>query len=163
MSFCWRYNNFVITRTIPQCITTYYSSDIISGYTINITATTLAQQGTCYFRVTMDGVTSDVAILTISPQKKVTVGTQNESINARTAGQITFPVTTENIINPSYTATVTNLPTGMKVSGQVTISNNYGTLKLEGNTSTVAGIYSTLRLTINGCTVCCIYTRSIRC
>ena len=67
------------------------------------------------------------------------------------AGTLTYPVTT-NIADGTYSATVENRPTGVTVSGQVTISGNAGTLTLAGDTSTVAGTTDTLTLTLDGAT-----------
>ena len=61
-------------------------------------------------------------------------------------------MTTANIPDGSYTVSVSNLPAGVTVSGNVTIAGNTGTLTLAGDTSTVAGTTSTLTLTVNGVT-----------
>ena len=79
----------------------------------------------------------------------VIVGTQNGTLTEGVAGSVTFSVTAANIADGSYTVTVANLPTGVSVQGQVTISNNSGTLTLAGNTSTVAGTTGNLILTID--------------
>ncbi len=81
--------------------------------------------------------------------KSASVGTQVGILTAGVAGAVTFPVTTTNITNGAYTATVANLPTGVAISGNITISGNSGTLTLAGNVSTVAGVTSTLMLTID--------------
>ena len=80
----------------------------------------------------------------------VIVGSQIGAINAGTAGSVSFPVTTGNIADGPYNATVENLPTGMSVSGQVIISSNSGMLTLSGNILTEVGTYTNLKLTING-------------
>ena len=82
------------------------------------------------------------------PVKTVSVGPQSGTLNAGTAGAVTFPVTTTNILNGTYTATVENRPAGVSVSGQVTINNNSGTLTLAGNATTVQGVTGTLTLKI---------------
>ena len=84
--------------------------------------------------------------------KTVSVGVQSGTLNAGTAGTITFPVITTGIANGTYAATVNNRPTGVSVQGQVTINNNTGTLTLAGNTTTVAGTSSSLTLTIDSTT-----------
>jgi len=84
--------------------------------------------------------------------KTVNVATQNESIFGGSAGSVSFPVSTTNIANGSYTATVTNLPANVSVSGEVTLNNNSGILTLEVSTSVFVGIYSNLLLTIDGIT-----------
>ena len=86
------------------------------------------------------------------PVKTVSIGTQNGTLAAAHAGEVTFPVTTANIANGSYTVTVANRPAGITVSGQVTIDNNSGTLTLAGDTSTIEGTTSNLTLTIDGAT-----------
>ena len=84
--------------------------------------------------------------------KTVTVGAQSGALAAGATGTVTFPVTTSNIANGSYTATVANRPNGISVQGQVTINNNTGTLTLEGTSSTVQGNTNNLTLTIDGAT-----------
>ena len=125
------------------------SADRTLTFTIGQDSQTRA--GTYYFRVTINGTESNVGKLVIDA-KTVSVGEQSDTITAGTAGTVTFPVTTANIADGSYTVTVANLPTGVAVSGQVTISNNSGTLTLAGNTSTIAGTTSTLTLTIDNAT-----------
>ena len=104
--------------------------------------------------LTIDGTKSSSFTITIAAAatKSVSVGAQNGTLTEKTAGTVTFPVTTANIANGSYSVTAKNLPTGVNVQGQVDISANKGTLTLAGNTSTVAGTYSTLTLTIDGVT-----------
>jgi hypothetical protein len=84
--------------------------------------------------------------------KSVTVSAQSGTMTAGAAGTVTFAITTANIANGSYPAAVANLPTGVNVQGQVTVSNNSGTLTLAGSIAAVAGTYSTLTLTIDGAT-----------
>jgi len=130
------------------------STTSISGNSasVTITATTAAAAATRYFRVTVAGIQSNVATLTILPAKTVSVGTQVGTLIEKTAGTVTFPVTTTNIDNASYTVTVQNRPLGVDVQGQVQISSGSGTLTLAGNTSTLTGTTSTLTLTIDGVT-----------
>ncbi|MCL2067417.1 MAG: Ig-like domain-containing protein, partial [Treponema sp.] len=99
-----------------------------------------------------DAETSVDAEFTVLTPKTVSVGMQSGTLSAGVAGTVTFPVTTANIANGSYTATVANLPEGVTVQGQVTIDSNSGTLTLAGNTSTAAGTTSNLTLTIDGTT-----------
>ena len=63
------------------------------------------------------------------PVKSVSVGAQSGTMVAGTGGQVSYPVTTENIADGSYTATVANRPSGVTVGGNVAISNNKGTCK----------------------------------
>ena len=93
------------------------------------------------------------AFVTADPlQKTVTVGMQNWTLTAAKSGTVTFPVTTANIADGSYAASVANLPVGVTVVGNVTIVSNSGILTLSGNNTTVAGITNTLTLTIDGTT-----------
>jgi len=82
--------------------------------------------------------------------KTAAVGAQSGTLTQGAAGTVSFPITTANIINGAYPVTVSNLPTGVTVQGQVQINNNSGTLMLSGSTSTVAGVTNTLKLTIDG-------------
>ena len=82
--------------------------------------------------------------------KTVSVGSQSGTLVAGAAGSVTFPVTTTNIANGTYTATVDNRPTGVTVSGSVIINAGSGTLTLAGNSSTLAGVTNTMTLTIVG-------------
>ena len=84
--------------------------------------------------------------------KSVSVGAQSGTLTEKQAGTVTYAVTTTNISNGSYAATVANLPGGMSVSGSVTIATGSGTLTLAGNTSTAAGTTSNLTLAIDGAT-----------
>jgi len=102
--------------------------------------------------LTIDGATSATFALVIDATlpKTVVVGEQNGTLTAGETGTVTFAVTTENIANGSYTVAVANLPVGVTVQGNVTISDNGGTLTLAGNASTVASITTTLTLGIDG-------------
>ena len=122
--------------------------------TVNIAANSRADK--YWFRVTIDGVVSNVGTLIVNPApvKTVSVGAQVGTLTAGTEGTVTFPVSTANIANGSYTVTVANLPMGVGVSGQVTINNNFGTLTLTTSLTagTTAGVTPTLTLTIDGAT-----------
>ena len=82
----------------------------------------------------------------------VVVGSQIGPMIEGVAGTVTFPVTTTNIANGTYTVSVANLPTGVTVQGQVTINNGSGILTLAGDTTTLAGVTNTLVLTLGGAT-----------
>jgi len=103
---------------------------------------------------TGSGVTSPAFTLTISDPyaPTISVGNQVGTLTAGQAGTVTFPITTTNIANGTYTVTVANLPNGVTVQGQVTITNGQGTLTLAGNTSTLAGTTNNLTLTLDGVT-----------
>jgi len=100
------------------------------------------------------GVTADKSVTVTAAQlsKTVAVDAQNGTLTAGVAGTVTFPVTTSNIANGTYAATVANRPSGVTVQGNLTITAGNGTLILAGNTSTNAGSTSTLTLTIDGVT-----------
>ena len=116
------------------------NTSTIAGTTSNLT-------------LSINGATSENFSLAISsPPKSVSVGTQNGTLTAGVSGTITFPVTTANIANGTYTATVANRPAGVTASGTIAISSDSGTLTLAGSTSTVAGTTSNLTLTIDGTT-----------
>jgi len=80
--------------------------------------------------------------------RSIYVGSQVETITEGEAGTVTFPVATQGIQNGNYDATVTNLPVGVTVQGQVAIAGGVGTLTLVGDTTTVAGAYTDLVLTL---------------
>ena len=122
--------------------------------TFTIGQSSQAGAGTYYFRVMINDVESNVGTLVIEPApvKTASVGAQVGTLTAGTAGSVTFSVTTANIADGSYTVTVANRPSGVTISGQVTINNNSGTLTLAGSTNIVAGTTSTLTLTIDGAT-----------
>jgi len=82
----------------------------------------------------------------------VHVGAQTGAMIPGQAGTATFPVITANIPNGNYTVTVANLPGGVTVQGQVTITSGSGILTLAGNTLTLAGVTNNLILTLNGVT-----------
>ena len=83
--------------------------------------------------------------------KTVSVGQQIGTLTAGANGSVTFPVTTANIADGDYPATVMNLPDGV-TAGQVAISDNSGTLTLTGGASTTAGVTNDLTLTIGNAT-----------
>jgi hypothetical protein len=90
-----------ITATVSP-VTSSYSSYV------RFDGTTATKAGSYYFKVTIDGVTSSVATLTIQPLKTVTIGGQSKDIIAGAAGSASFVITTENIamvfgsVMPSY-------------------------------------------------------------
>jgi len=139
---------------LPTGVTVSGNVAIYNNYgTLTLAGSTSTMAGTTSsLRLTIDGTQSNPFTLTISPAatKSVTVGYQNGTLTAGISGSVTFPVTTANIASGTYTVTVTNLPTGVTVSGNVAIYNNYGTLTLAGSTSTMAGTTNSLRLTIDG-------------
>ena len=81
--------------------------------------------------------------------KTVTVGIQNGILIEGIQGSVSFPVTTANISNGTYTPTVANLPAGVTVS-PIVINGNSGTLTLTGDATTTARTVSTLTLIIDG-------------
>jgi peptidoglycan/xylan/chitin deacetylase (PgdA/CDA1 family) len=109
------------------------------------------------FRIGRAGVQfNDLGIQSIKlffTDKKITVGAQNGTLTAGIPGFVTYPVTTENIPNGTYSAAVRNLPFGMGIMfGSVTINNNSGTLTLQTGTAARAIIRNNLALVIDGIT-----------
>ena len=103
----------------------------------------------------IDGATSEPFTLTIAPAipKTVTVGEQEYTLTEGQERTVRFPVTTTGIANGRFASpTVQNLPTGVTVSGSVTITNGAGRLNLVGSASTVPGVYDNLRLVLDGVT-----------
>ena len=82
-------------------------------------------------------------------KKTVKVSAQIGTMTAGLAGTVTYTVTTENISNGDYDATVDNRPAGVTVQGKVTINSGSGTLTLSGSTSTKVGETKNLTLTID--------------
>ena len=84
------------------------------------------------------------------PPKTVTVGVQVGLLMVGEGGTASFAVTTTSISDSTYQAIVAPLPTGVTVSGDITITGGAGTLTLAGSNETMlAGSYS-LTLTIDG-------------
>ena len=100
--------------------------------------------------------TSNSATLMVNaaPIKTVSVGSQNGTATAGTAGSLTYPVTTANIAGGTYAVSVADLPAGVTVSngGNVTISGSSGTLTLTVADTASAGTTGTLVLTLDGAT-----------
>jgi hypothetical protein len=87
--------------------------------------------------------------------ESIKVGTQNGTMTAGTAGDVTFAVTTTGFADGPYRVSVSGRPEGVSVvlyapSVELAISRGKGTLSLRGNTSTVAGTYTGLTLSISG-------------
>ncbi|MDR0220111.1 MAG: Ig-like domain-containing protein, partial [Lachnospiraceae bacterium] len=80
----------------------------------------------------------------------VSVVHKSGSLTAGTASEVEYTVTTANITNSTYPASVANLPAGVTVKGgTVTIgSDGKGTLTLAGDATTIAGTHSNLALTL---------------
>jgi len=111
--------------------------------------------GAKVFTFDMDAGTDPTFTITISdstpaPVKTVSVGAQNGTLTAGTAGSVTFTVTTANIANGTYPVTLNNAPTGA-TAVNVTINNNSGTLTVNTTAATPQGTH-TLTLTIDGAT-----------
>jgi hypothetical protein len=106
--------------------------------------------------VSVDGVTSAPFTLTISPAsgKVVQVGSQNGTMKAGSTQSVTFTVSTANINNGTYSATVNNQPTGIAFlfPFNVVINGNKGTMTIASTSTTNAGTYNNLTLTIDGTT-----------
>jgi hypothetical protein len=94
----------------------------------------------------------DTAVITVTEAPGAAVGAQVGTLIAGSAGSVTYPVTTTNIADGTYTVVVATLPANVSIgtSGQVTIADGEGTLTLEGTSSIVAGTTADLKLTIEG-------------
>ena len=79
-----------------------------------------------------------------APVKSITVGIQNGTLTAGTAGSVTFDVTTEYITDGTYFVTLNGAPAGI-TAGNLTITGNVGTLTI---TTTAAVTANTYHLTI---------------
>lgn len=91
-----------------------------------------------------------------STAKKVTVtDVQNGSPEEDVAGSATYAVTTANIANGKYVATLNNAPVGVSAVN-VTISGNTGVLTINTTASAVNGTFP-LTLTIDGTTSAVFY------
>ena len=85
------------------------------------------------------------------PFKSVTVGAQSGTLTMGVPGQVGFLVTTVGIANGSYPVTITSLPVGVTVLGNVVVNKNRGALILEGDRYTIEG-KTKLTLTIDNTT-----------
>ena len=85
------------------------------------------------------------------PFKSVTVGAQSGTLSMGVPGQVGFPVTTVGIANGFYPVTITSLPVGVTVQGNVVINKNRGVLILEGDRYTIED-KTKLTLTIDNTT-----------
>jgi len=146
--------NYAVTvANLPTGVTVQGQVTITNGSGILTLAgnTTIVANVHNNLALTLSGTTSSAFTLTIDtqPTPTVTVGGQVGTMTAGQMGTVTFPVTTTNIANGSYTVTVANLPTGVTVQGQVTIAGGTGTLTLAGNTNTLAGVHGNLALTLS--------------
>ena len=79
---------------------------------------------------------------TPTPLSTVRIGNQVGDLTAGLSGTVDFPVTTQGLRNGSYQLALRNAPSGVTLqSTSMTVSNNRGTLRLSGNTSTLQGSY----------------------
>ena len=131
--------------------------------TVTMTATTATanwqqSQRIRYFRVTIDGVQSAVATLTISAPKTVSVARQEGIVYEGTVGSATYAITTTSIANgragsvrwfsnPAGT-TATTPPTGISASIS-SVSNNAATVTINATTTAAQGT-RWFKVTIDG-------------
>lgn len=118
---------------------------------ITMTAYDSAEAGVYYFKVTSDGITSDVAELTITldePVKLIMVGVQNGTLMQGTTTPVTFNVVLTNIEDDSE-VTVNWCdadgdsmaePNGIHAIG-TDVESNHSIITVMANESAVAGIY----------------------
>ena len=143
------------TTSAPAGVTASVGNVSNHAATVTINTTAAAVAAIRYFRVTIDGVQSGVATLTI---KSLSVGTQNGTLSAGTAGTATFSVSTMNITDGNagtvtwYTSaegtTTANAPTGV-TSSVSNVSSNTATVTMNSTTTAAAGTYY-FRVTIDG-------------
>ena len=129
--------------------------------TLTVNATAAAVAGTYYFRVTIDGTTSGVGVLTVTPAgaKTVSAGPQSGTITAGTAGSATFTVSTANIATGlagsvswfSDAAGTVAMTAPAWVTPAVTTGSATRTLTVNATAAAVAGTYY-FRVTIDGTT-----------
>jgi hypothetical protein len=143
-----------ITTTAPSLGNIEIYNVLSNAAAVVFTTTASTPGGTYYFRLTYDGTQSNVGTLAV---KSVSVGAQNGTMNAGSAGTVSYNVTTKGIANGTYfTASssqlsVSNLPANVSISGgYLNVSNGSGTLYLYGSSAITAGTTSTLRLTVDG-------------
>ena len=132
--------------------------------TMLVDATTSTEAGNYYFRVTIDGITSNVGILTINrsttPAKTVWVEDQEgEHLKEGTPGEVKFPVITENIdvlrtgtiqwYYDPYGTDPASVPMGISIS--ISTGSTTRTMLVTANSSTQMGEYY-FRVTIDGVT-----------
>jgi hypothetical protein len=126
--------------------TVYYAqywAEYGTTYTVNISGFR------CRDNVYMAADNSHSFTTMAADAKTVAVLTQYSYFTAGIEGNVGFTVETTNIDAGEYVASVANLPTGMSVSGNVTIDEGgYGELRLSGDGTQVEGTTSTLTLTI---------------
>ena len=119
--------------------------------TVNINATSAAVTGNYYFKVTVDGIVSNLATLTVSPPKSVTIGGQSGTLLEGTQGASTsFPVTTVSISSGSsgsvqwYTSSVgttgATAPAGINAS-VTNVSGNNATVNISATAASQEGEY----------------------
>ena len=108
--------------------------------------------------LTIDGTTSNIFYLVVSARTAI-VGFQNDILLATPSGSATFAIHTENIEDGTYTTSLWGAanwpptdarPWGVE-SGNITITNNVGTLTIYKDAGTTFGIYP-LAIYINNVT-----------
>ena len=122
--------------------------------TVTITADDSVQVSLRFFKVIIDGIESEIAILAIlaaADAKFIQAGTQSVPLFAGTAGTASYIITTYNIANGTYAATVETFPatTAFSVQGQVEISGNRGLVTITTTAAPAAADY-VLWITIDG-------------
>ena len=131
------------TGTIPPGVT-------INEDTAQITVAPTVAAGTYSFHINARNVVAQTYAYPIlfnlmvnAPlERTMTVGTQVGRLTAGTAGTVTFPIVTANIADGTYNVTAGSLPSGVSIQGQVTITDNTGTLTLTGDATIVAGSHT---------------------
>ena len=165
--------NLTVTASVTEGATLFYqwyentAASTIGGTAINgatnatFALPTTLEGGKTYFyfcELSATGnavaVRSSVAqvVVGVAPVKTISVDVQVGTLTAGMTGTAAFKVTTANIADGEYNATVANRPVGVSVHGKVNIAGNEGILTLAADVTTAAGTTATLTLTIDGVT-----------
>ena len=91
-------NGTILMNQFPFVLISATVSTGSANRTLTVNIGGDSSPGTYYFRVTIDGIESNVGMLTIV-EKTVTVGTQSGMLVEYTPGMVTFAVTTTDIAN----------------------------------------------------------------
>ena len=149
----------VANYTLTALSTTSLAAGATATFTVRPNAGLAA--GTYNPTITVTGSNSTSAtvsptfMVTATAVKTISVGAQSGTLTAGVAGWVEFAVTTANIPDGVYDATVANLPANVLIGlamapNKITVSGNSGTLILRGNGSHVAGTHTNLTLSITG-------------
>ncbi|MCL2141945.1 MAG: Ig-like domain-containing protein, partial [Methanimicrococcus sp.] len=134
-------NNIPIVANSNQVIiATADTGYVIDSITIDAVAQTITNKNQVFFVIPAVG--ADKAVIAAFAPKTVTVtNTQTGTLTYGTAGSATFPVTTTNIDDGIYTATLDGAPSSI-TADDVTIIGGTGTLTINTLATTGGGVHS---------------------